>query len=714
MDLKEKISILPLEPGVYRFLDSSGTIIYIGKAKSLRKRVQQYFVSPEKLTVKTRVLVSKIADVQHTVVESEQDALLLENNLIKQYQPKYNILLKDGKSYPWICIKNEPFPRIFLTRRFVRDGSQYFGPYSSVQHAYHLMDLINSLYRIRTCKLALTDAAIAQGKFKPCLNIHIKKCYGPCVGEISAQEYNAQISGIKDILRGNTNDLIREYRKKMQEFAANLEFEQAQEYKEKMELLQNHYSKSLIVHPSITNTDVFSIVFEKGNAFGNFFRLNGGCIIQALNLHFKLNIEEEKETVLTRFIQEIYQIVDAGSNPAAGAENDTPAESKKPIGKTIHRTEEILVPFLPDNLSLGRNIHVPLKGDKLNLLELSTKNAKAFMFQKMKQEEIKDPEEGKNRGVIALKEALQMDHLPLHIECFDNSNTQGTNPVSACVVFRNGKPSKREYRHFNIKTVVGANDYASMYEVVHRRYTRLLAEGGEIPQLIVIDGGRGQLHFAYDALKNLGLLGDHPGCPTNPLLRSAVGAQTEAPACPNGSTTAVGEQTEAPACPNGSTTTVGEQIDTPACPNGNATTVGEQTEAPACPNGSTTTVGEQTEAPVRPLPHVEIISIAERLEEIMIPGDPTPLFLDKNSPALKLLMHLRDEAHRFGITHHRSKRTKNQITSQLLQIKGVGEATQQKLLQHFKSVKRLKAASLEEIAAVVGPKMAELISTNLK
>ena len=668
MDLKEKISILPLEPGVYRFLDSSGTIIYIGKAKSLRKRVSQYFASPDKLTVKTRVLVSKIADVQHTVVESEQDALLLENNLIKQYQPKYNILLKDGKSYPWICIKNEPFPRIFLTRRFVRDGSQYFGPYSSVQHAYHLLDLINSLYRLRTCKLALTDAAIAQGKFKPCLNIHIKKCYGPCVGEISAAEYNAQISGIKDILRGNTGDLIREYRKKMQEFAANLEFEQAQEYKEKMELLENHYSKSLIVHPSITNTDVFSIVFEKGNAFGNFFRLNGGCIIQALNLHFKLNIEEEKEAVLTRFIQEIYQIV------------DVPSDTHKPVGKTIHRTEEILVPFLPDNLALGRNIHVPLKGDKLNLLELSTKNAKAFMFQKMKQEEIKDPDEGKNRGVIALKEALQMDHLPLHIVCFDNSNTQGTNPVSACVVFRNGKPSKREYRHFNIKTVVGANDYASMYEVVHRRYSRLLAEGGDIPQLIVIDGGRGQLHFAYDALKNLGLLGDRPGCPTNPLLRSAAG----------------------------------EQIGTPVCHNSNTDATAEQQSTPVCPDGNTTAVGEQTSTGMRQLPHVEVISIAERLEEIMIPGDPTPLFLDKNSPALKLLMHLRDEAHRFGITHHRSKRTKNQITSQLLQIKGVGEATQQKLLQHFKSVKRLKAASIEEIAAIVGPKMAELISTNLK
>lgn len=628
MDLKEKISTLPLEPGVYRFLDASGTIIYIGKAKSLRKRVSQYFTAPERLTTKTRVLVSKIADIQHTVVESEQDALLLENNLIKQYQPKYNILLKDGKSYPWICIKNEPFPRIFLTRRFVRDGSLYFGPYSSVQHAHHLLDLINSLYKLRTCKLALNEASIKQGKFKPCLNIHIKKCFGPCTGEISEQEYNAQISSIKAILRGNTGELIREYRKKMQEYAANLEFEQAQEYKEKIDLLQNHYSKSLIVHPSITNTDVFSIVFEKGNAFGNFFRLNGGCIIQAINLHFKLNIEEEKEAVLTRFMQEIYQIANT---------------------QGTHRTEEILVPFLPDNLSLGRNIHIPLKGDKLSLLELSTRNAKAFMFQKMKQEEIKDPEEGKNRAVVALKEALQMDRLPLHIECFDNSNTQGTNPVAACVVFKNGKPSKRDYRHFNIKTVVGANDYASMYEVVHRRYSRLLEERDELPQLIVIDGGRGQLHFAYDALKDLGLLADRPGCPSR-----ATAAATSGTGAANG--------------------------------KGN--------------------YGE-------PLPHIEIISIAERLEEIMIPGDPTPLFMDKNSPALKLLMHLRDEAHRFGITHHRNKRTKNQITSQLLQIKGVGEATEQKLLQHFKSIKRLKSATREEIEAVVGKSMANRIHSHL-
>ncbi len=612
MTLKEKISILPLEPGVYRFLDASGTVIYIGKAKSLRKRVQQYFVKEENLTAKTRVLVSRIADVQHTVVESEQDALLLENNLIKQYQPKYNILLKDGKSYPWICIKNEPFPRVFLTRNFVRDGSQYFGPYSSVQHAHSLIGLINSLFKLRNCKLALNSLSIANGKFKPCLNIHIKKCYGPCVGEISEQEYNAQIQGVREILRGNTGELIREYRKKMQEHAAAMEFEKAQEYKEKMELLQNHYSKSLIVHPSITDTDVFSIVFEKGNAFGNFFRLNGGCIIQALNMHFKLNIEEEKEAVLTRFMQEIYQILQKEEQ---------------------RRAVEILVPFLPDNLSFGKNIHVPLKGDKLNLLELCTKNAKAFMFQQMKQEEIKDPEEGKNRALIALKDALHMERIPMHIECFDNSNTQGTNPVAACVVFRNGKPSKRDYRHFNIKTVVGANDYASMYEVVHRRYSRIIEEGGEMPQLILIDGGRGQLHFAYDALSSLGLLSDRPGNAPHPNFQKYG--------------------------------------------------------------------------------HIEVISIAERLEEIMIPNDPTPLFLDKNSPALKLLMHLRDEAHRFGITHHREKRTKNQITSTLLQIKGVGEATQQKLLQHFKSVKRLKAASLEEIEAVVGKSMAQKIKRGL-
>lgn len=604
MDFKDKINILPNSPGVYRFLDNHGIIIYIGKAKSLKKRVSQYFVNPQRLTVKTRILVSKIADIEHTVVENEQDALLLENNLIKQYQPRYNIMLKDSKSYPWICIKNEVFPRVFLTRRFIKDGSLYYGPYSSVQHAHHLLDLINSLYPLRTCTLNLTNEAIAAGKFKPCLNIHIKKCEGPCIGAVSEEAYNEQINHIKNILRGNTGELIREYRDKMLAFSKQTEFEKAHFYKEKMEMLQNHYSRSLIVHPSISNVDVFSIVFDKYSAFGNFLRLNSGCIIQTLNLEFKLNIEEEPESVLTRFMVEVYRILEESTQDGRMVKGN-PANNS--VG-------EILVPFLPDDLSLGKNIHVPLKGDKLSLLELSTKNANAFKFQKLKQEEIKNPDEGKNRMVMALKEDLHLQKLPLHIECFDNSNTLGTNPVAACVVFKNGKPSKKDYRHFNIKTVVGANDYASMREVVFRRYSRLLNEGGDLPQLVLVDGGKGQLAFAYDALVELGLQDK-----------------------------------------------------------------------------------------------IEIVSIAERLEEIITLKDATSLFLDKNSPSLKLLMHLRDEAHRFGITHHRAKRTKAQVNSVLREIEGIGDATEQKLLQHYKSVKRIKEAPFADLAALVGQKTAKSI-----
>lgn len=604
MDLRDKINILPDSPGVYRFLDSQGVIIYIGKAKSLKKRVAQYFVNPLRLTAKTRILVSKIVDVEHTVVENEQDALLLENNLIKQYQPRYNILLKDSKSYPWICIRNEHFPRVFLTRKFIKDGSLYYGPYSSVQHAYHLLDLINTLYPLRTCKLALTQEAIGAGKFKSCLNLHIRKCGGPCIGRVSEEEYDSQIARIKNILRGNAGELIREYKEKMLAASRETAFEQAQFYKEKMELLQNHYSKSLIVHPSISNVDVFSIVFDKYSAFGNFLRLNSGCIIQTLNMEFRLNIEEEPGEVLGRFMLEVYKMLEESSRAGRGVKGEL-------SGRGVN---EVLVPFLPDDLSLVKNIHVPQRGDKLSLLELSLKNANAFKFQKLKQEEIKNPDEGKNRAVLALKEDLHLQRLPLHIECFDNSNTLGTNPVSACVVFKNGKPSKRDYRHFNIKTVVGANDYASMREVVLRRYSRMLAEGQELPQLILIDGGKGQLSFAYDALIELGINNQ-----------------------------------------------------------------------------------------------VEIVSIAERLEEIITLKDATSLFLDKNSPSLKLLMHLRDEAHRFGITHHRKKRTKNQIDSALRGIPGVGEATEQKLLQHYKSVKRIKEAPFADVAALVGAKLARSI-----
>lgn len=616
MELKEKIKTLPGSPGVYRFLNSEGTIIYIGKAKNLKKRVSQYFVEPHRLTRKTRVLVSKIADIEHTVVGSEEDALLLENNLIKQYQPRYNILLKDGKTYPWICIKNQPFPKIFLTRRFVKDGSMYFGPYSSVQHAHHLLELINSLYKIRTCNLVLSSEAVAAGKYRECLDYHIKKCLAPCTGKISREEYDAQIEGIANLLKGNTGALIKEFRTKMQKAAADLNFEEAQQYKANLDMLQQHYSKSLIVHPSITNIDVFSLVFNEYKVYGNFLKLNNGCIIRALNLEFRMNIEEEKEAMLSRFMAEVYNITD---NQSSTEENSG--------------TTEVLVPFMPDLEFEGKYIHVPLRGDKLNLLELSIKNANAFKFQRLKQDALKLEEtEGNstdnntlngssanyidkgNKAVTMLQNDLHMDTPPMHIECFDNSNIQGTNPVASCVVFKNGRPSKRDYRHFNIKTVVGANDFASMHEVVYRRYSRLLEENEPLPQLILIDGGRGQLNFAYDALVKLDLHNK-----------------------------------------------------------------------------------------------IKIIGIAKRLEELIIPGDPIPLFLDKNSLSLKLLMNLRDEAHRFGITHHRAKRSKGQTASVLTEIPGVGKATQEKLIRHYKSVKRIKESTFEELASIAGKKTAAAI-----
>ncbi len=601
MSLSDKIKILPHEPGVYRFLDKDGKIIYIGKAKDLKKRVSQYFVTPERLTSKTRVLVRNIAEIQHTVVGSEQDALLLENNLIKEYKPKYNILLKDSKSYPWICVSKEHFPRIFLTRRLVRNGSLYFGPYSSVQHARGLLDLINTLYRIRSCRLSLSPEEIERGKYRECLDFHIKRCYAPCTGKISESEYMKQIDDITEILKGNCASLIRNLKEKMEQAASELRFEQAQNYKENLELLRNHYSKSLIVSPKVTDIDVFSLVFDRYNVFGNYLRINNGCIVQTLNLQLRMNIEEDKEEVLSRFIAEIYSITSISR-------------------KNGQESAEVLVPFMPDVSLEGKNIHIPLKGDKLSLLELSLKNANAFKFSQLKQEALNSGEhaEGKeqrgNLAVEMLRQDLNMEQMPVHIECFDNSNIQGTNPVASCVVFRNGKPSKRDYRHFNIKTVVGANDFASMHEVVYRRYSRLLEEGAPLPQLILIDGGRGQLNFACKALEELGLTGK-----------------------------------------------------------------------------------------------IKIIGIAKRLEELVIPDDPIPLFLDKNSPSLKLLMALRDEAHRFGITHHRAKRSKGQISSSLRRIPGVGQATEQKLLLAFKSARRVGEASIDDLTAVVGKSLAEKI-----
>ena len=594
MDVKDKIKLFPHSPGVYRYYDSEGNVIYVGKAKDLHKRVAQYFVPAERLTRKTAVMVSKIADAEYTVVESESDALLLENNLIKQYKPRYNILLKDSKTYPWICVSGGNFPKVFLTRKMVRDGSRYFGPYSSVVHARNLVEFFHSIYPLRTCKLNITSDAILHHKYRPCLNYHIGKCKGCCVGGISQKEYNENIEEIVSLLRGGGRDIIQHYKLLMQEAAMNMEFEKAQLYKEKMQSLEQHYSKSVIVNTTIGDTDVFSLVIDGAEAFGNYMRIKGGAVVQSLNLGFKLMIEEEQEAVLAMFIGEI--------------------QSK--FGRL---SREVIVPFMPDMEIENVEFRVPVRGERLSLLELSARNAKEMRFNALKQQEHTDPDAYRNMVLESLRKQIGMDVLPEHIECFDNSNIQGTNPVSACVVFRDGAPSKKDYRHFKVKTVVGANDYATMKEVVNRRYSRMLQENpGDLPQLIVIDGGKGQLGFAYEALYELGL--------------------TE---------------------------------------------------------------------------KLTVIALAERMEEVYRVGDPYPMFIDRNSPALKLLQHIRDEAHRFGITFHRKLRSKSQIESALRTIKGVGEKTEQRLLLRFGSVARIASASVDDIAELVGRSLAEVILEQL-
>ena len=594
MNIQEKIKLFPHSPGVYRYYDAEGNVIYVGKAKDLHKRVAQYFVAPERLTRKTAVMVSKIADAEFTVVESEADALLLENNLIKQFKPRYNILLKDSKTYPWICVSNDDFPKVFLTRKFVRDGSRYFGPYSSVVHARNLVEFFHNVYPLRTCNLKITSDAILRGKFRPCLKFHIKKCRGCCIGGISKEEYSQNIEEIVRLLKGGGREIIQQYKALMQEAAANMEFEQAQLYKEKMQSLDQHYSKSVIMSSIMGDVDVFSLVIDGPEAFGNFMRIKGGAVVQSLNLGFKLMIEEPQESVLAMFIGEIQAKFGALSR-------------------------EIVVPFKPDMELENVEFRVPVRGDKLALLELSARNAKEMRLNALKQQEHTDPDAYKNMVMESLQKQIGMKELPVHIECFDNSNIQGTNPVSACVVFRNAVPSKKDYRHFKVKTVVGANDYATMKEVVNRRYSRLLQENPEdLPQLVVIDGGKGQLAFAYEALAELGL--------------------TE---------------------------------------------------------------------------KLTVIALAERMEEVYRVGDPYPMFIDRNSPALKVLQHIRDEAHRFGITFHRKLRGKAQIESALRSIKGVGEKTEQRLLLRFGSVARIAAAPLEELSEVVGPQLAALILKEL-
>lgn len=594
MDVRDKIALLPHSPGVYRYYNSEGNVIYVGKAKDLNKRVAQYFVDPERLNVKTRILVSKIADLQYSVVDTEADALLLENNLIKQYKPRYNILLKDSKTYPWICVTADEFPRVFLTRRMDQKGARYFGPYSSVMHARALLEFFNANYPIRSCKTRIDADAVMRRKLRPCLDLHLGRCLGCCVGGISREEYAVYIDEIVRLLSGGVNAIIRDYKTRMQAASDALDFESAQQYKLRIDALQRHYSKSIITAAGERDVDVFSLVFDGLEAFGNFLRIRGGAIIQSLNLGFKMNIEEDQAAVLSTFIAEI--------------------ESKfGELGK------EVLVPFLPDVEIDGVDFRIPVRGDKLALLELSVKNAKEFRFNSLKQREHTNPDEFRAAVLEEIRKALGMKELPEHIECFDNSNIQGTNPVAACVVFRGGVPCKSDYRKFKIKTVIGANDYASMKEVVNRRYSRMLEENpDDLPQLVVIDGGKGQLNFAWQALCELGIQD-----------------------------------------------------------------------------------------------RMTVIGLAERMEEVIRVRDPYPLFLDRNSQAFRVITHIRDEAHRFGITFHRNLRSKAAVQSALSGIKGVGKQTEQRLLMHFGSVARIASANEKDIAALVGPALAKRIKDSL-
>ena len=590
MDLKSVVAALPSQSGVYRFLNKSGTVIYVGKAKNLKKRVTQYFQSERNKETKTAVMVKKIAAIEYTVVTSEADAFLLENNLIKELQPRYNILLKDDKTFPWISIKNEPFPRVFSTRHHVKDGSKYFGPYTSASFKHILLDLITQLFYLRTCNLTITKESIASGKHKVCLKYHLKRCKAPCVGAQTEEEYSDQIRAVEAILCGKSRQVISWISEKMNKAAAELRYEDALSYKKQLSLLENYQSKSIIVNPSISNVDVFSIIRYEMESFVNYIRVVEGSIVQSYNMELKLGIEESKEDQL------LYAIREAG----------------RLVGSLA---PEIVVPFMVSDAELSQSrFHVPQRGDKLRLLEMSQMNARAFRMEKMKRVELTDPDRSLNRLMQAVRHDLRMSVYPLHIECFDNSSILGTNPVAACVVFKKGKPSKKDYRKFHIKTVIGPDDYASMREVLLRRYSRLIGEGEPLPQLIVVDGGKGQLGIAVKALEDLGL--------TQKIV---------------------------------------------------------------------------------------VVALAKRLEEIYFPGDPDPLFLDKNSPTLRLLMQMRDEAHRFGITFHRNQRNKQLLESRLRLIPGIGPAREAKLLRKYKTIKGILASPVEELAKEVGMAAAQRI-----
>lgn len=594
MSLEAKIAAIPKKPGVYQFFDSTGKILYIGKAINLKSRVSSYFNQGQTHNGKTRVLVRKIADVRFIVVDNEYDALLLENNLIKKHQPRYNVMLKDDKTYPWICIKNERFPRVFATRQLKKDGSQYFGPYASAKAMHTVLDIIKHLYPLRTCSFQLTDKNVKAHRFRVCLEYHIGNCLGPCEGKQTEKDYNESIAEVVNILKGDAQSVAVALRKKMKKMAEELRFEEAQDIKEKLQSLEKFKSKSTVVNPSIHNVDVFTVVSDQSAGYVNFLKVANGSVIQGHTLQLKKRLDETHVELLQIGIAEIRQ-------------------------RFASEAREILVPIDPEIELPNVKFVIPQRGDKRKLLDLSERNAKYFMLDQHRQERFTDPSKFKNRVLDQMKIDLRLTEVPKHIECFDNSNIQGSNPVAACVVFRDAKPAKKEYRHFNIKSVIGPDDYASMREVVYRRYSRLVREGESLPQLIVIDGGKGQLSAAVESLEQLGLIGK-----------------------------------------------------------------------------------------------VAIIGIAKRLEEIYYPDDPVPLYLNKTSESLKVIQHLRNEAHRFGIEHHRNLRSKSALGTSLTDIPGVGPATARSLLREFKSVKRLKDASLEQIAKIVGHKKAKSVKQFFK
>lgn len=586
--LEEKISILPDTPGVYTYYDSEGTVIYVGKAKNLKRRVSSYFNRTHD-SLRTNLLVRAIADMTYIVVPTEQDALNLEASMIKEHQPRYNVLLKDDKSYPWIVVTNEHYPRVFMTRERIKDGSKYYGPYTDAGSARATLDLIRELYPIRSCRHAITPDFIKGGKGRLCLDYHLKRCKGPCRGLVSAEEYGTDIERVRAILRGDTSELLQHLRSEMERLAAELRFEEAQELKIQYDLISRYRSKSVIVSQTVEDVDVFGIYEDEGDVYVNYMHVRRGAVVKSVTLEYRKRLDETRAEMLGYAMNEV-------------------------AGQFGVVYDEVIVAEAPDVEMEGVRFTIPQRGDKAKLLDVSVRNARQHHIDKIKTAEKRDPSVRTDRVLERIKSDFHLTELPRHIECFDNSNIQGTNPVASCVVFRDARPSKKDYRHFNIRTVEGPDDFASMKEVLTRRYTRLVNEGKGLPQLMVVDGGKGQLSAAVEALDDMGLRGT-----------------------------------------------------------------------------------------------IAVVGIAKRLEEIYFPGDSIPLYIDKNSETLRVVQQLRDEAHRFGITHHRNRRSKGQTVSALDGIKGIGEKTRTALLTQFKSIKRLREADLDTIADLIGPAKASIV-----